>query len=81
MPFTACICVDLDGILPYSLAVSSVEHLEKAILKLERREQEALREWLENLLEDGLEITDAFRQEIEAGKADIKEGRVRVRQP
>ena len=42
---------------------------------------EAAREWLENLLEDRLELTDAFRAEIEAGEKDIAEGRVRIRNP
>ena len=50
--------------------MSSVEQLEEAILKLQPREQEELRDWLENLLEDRLEMTDAFKEEIAAGKAD-----------
>ncbi|MGZ8940534.1 MAG: hypothetical protein ACXW32_15115 [Limisphaerales bacterium] len=40
-----------------------------------------MRDWLENLMEDRLEITDEFKAEIEAGKADIAAGRVRVRCP
>ncbi len=61
--------------------MSSVEQLEDAILKLDRRQQQELRDWLENLLEDSLEMTDAFKEEIAAGKADIKEGRTRLRRP
>ena len=40
-----------------------------------------LHDWLENLLEDRLELREEFRAEIEAGKKDIAEGRYRVRKP
>jgi predicted transcriptional regulator len=59
----------------------SLEQVEDAVLKLSPREQEELRDWLENLLEDRLEMTDAFKEEIKAGKADIAAGRVRTRRP
>jgi len=49
--------------------------------KLPQREQEQLRDWLENLLEDRLELTEEFKAEITAGKQDIAEGRVRIRKP
>lgn len=61
--------------------MSSVEQVEATILKLQPREQEELRDWLENLLEDRLEMTDAFKDEIAAGKADLQAGRVRIRRP
>jgi hypothetical protein len=61
--------------------MSSLQHVKEAVLKLQPREQEALRDWLENLLEDRLEMTDAFKEEIAAGKADIAAGRVRIRRP
>ena len=59
----------------------SVAEIERAVSKMSAEEQEQLREFLENLLEDRLEMTDAFKAEIEAGKADIAAGRVRVRKP
>ena len=59
--------------------MSSLEQVEEAVLKLRPDEQQGLRDWLENLLEDRLEMTDAFKEEIAAGKADIAAGRVRVR--
>jgi hypothetical protein len=61
--------------------VSSLEQIEEAVLKLQHRDQQELRDWLENLLEDRLEMTDAFKEEIAAGKADIQAGRVRIRRP
>ena len=51
--------------------MSSLEQLEEAVLKLRPQEQQDLRDWLENLLEDRLEMTDAFKEDIAAGKADI----------
>lgn len=40
-----------------------------------------MRDWLENPIEDRLEMTAEFKAEIKAGKADIAAGRVRVRRP
>ena len=64
----------------YRLTMTILEKVEADVRKLSPREQEQLREWLENLLEDRLELTDEFKAEIEAGKRDIAEGRVRIRQ-
>ena len=61
--------------------MSSLEKVEEAVLRLHPREQQELRDWLENLLEDRLEMTEAFKEEIAAGKADIAAGRVRIRKP
>jgi hypothetical protein len=49
----------------------SLTEVEKVVLKLAPEEQEQLRDFLENILEDQLEMTDEFKAEIEAGKADI----------
>ncbi len=61
--------------------MSTLAEVENAVLKFTPEEQEQLRDWLENLMEDRLELTDEFKAEIEAGKADIAAGRVRVRRP
>lgn len=61
--------------------LTTLEQVEASVRNLSAPEQERLREWLEDLLEDRLELTDSFRAEIEAGKKDIAEGRVRVRRP
>ena len=60
-------------------STKTLEQVEEDVRKLSPAQQQELREWLENLLEDRLELTDAFRAEIEAGKKDIAEGRVRIR--
>ena len=59
--------------------MTNLQQVEHAVLNLSPQEQEELRDWLENLLEDRLEITEEFKAEIAAGKADIAAGRVRVR--
>jgi predicted transcriptional regulator len=59
----------------------TVEQIKKAVLKMTPSEQRRLLGFVENLLEDRLEMTDKFKSEIDAGKADIAEGRVRVRRP
>lgn len=60
---------------------SDVQEIEQAIKTLPRREVEQLREWIENFLEDQLELTDEFSASIDRGKKDIAEGNVRVREP
>jgi hypothetical protein len=61
--------------------VSKIQQVEQVVMTMTPEEQEELRDWLENLLEDRLEMTDEFKAEIQAGKADLEAGRVRVRQP
>ena len=59
----------------------TLEKIENEVKQLSKAEQEALRDWLENMLEDELEFTDEFKAKIERGERDIREGRVRVHKP
>jgi uncharacterized protein YdcH (DUF465 family) len=61
--------------------MSKLEQVEDQVKRLSVAEQEALRDWLKNLLEDRLELKDEFKAEIEAGKKDIAEGRYRIHRP
>jgi predicted nucleic acid-binding Zn-ribbon protein len=56
----------------------TLEKIEEDVKQLSRAEQEALRDWLENTLEDEREFTDEFKAKIERGEQDIREGRVRI---
>lgn len=56
----------------------TLERIEAEVKQLTAAEQEALRDWLEHLLEDRLEVKDEFKPEIEAGMKDIAEGRFRI---
>ena len=53
---------------------SDVQEIEQAIQTLPRNEVERLREWIENYLEDQLEVTNEFAARIERGKKDIAGG-------
>ena len=61
--------------------MSKLEQVEEQVKRLSTAEQEALRDWLDNLLEDELEFTDEFKAKIERGEQDIRAGRVRVHKP
>ena len=60
--------------------MSTVKEIEAAIVKLSPEELAAVREFVEQVAEDQLELTDEFKAAIEAGERDIAEGRVRIRQ-
>jgi hypothetical protein len=60
--------------------MKTLEQIESEVRNLSPKEQEQLRDWLENLLEDRLELKEEFKAEIEAGKMDIAEGRYRIRE-
>lgn len=61
--------------------MQTLERIEAEVRQLSVAEQETLRDWLENLLEDRLELKDEFKAEIEAGMKDIAEGRYRIHRP
>ena len=59
--------------------MSTVNEIESAIQKLSPAEVKELANWIEDYLEDELEMTDEFKASIERGKQDIAAGRTRVR--
>ena len=61
--------------------MQTLERIEAEVRQLPKAEQEALRDWLDNMLEDELEFTDEFKAKIERAKRDIAEGRGRVVKP
>ena len=61
--------------------MSLLEQVEDQVKRLSVDEQEALRDWLDNLLEDRLELKDEFKSEVEAGMKSIADGNYRTRQP
>jgi hypothetical protein len=62
-------------------AMKTLEQIEADVRELSLPEQEKLREWLDNLLEESLELKEEFKAEIEAAKKDIAEGRYRIHKP
>ena len=61
--------------------MSMLEQIEEQVKRLSAPEQQALREFLDDILEDELEFTDEFKAKIERAKRDIAEGRGRVVKP
>ena len=61
--------------------MSTVKEIEAAIPRLTRPEVEELRNWIENYLEDQLELTDEVKSKLDESRADIAAGRVTTRQP
>ncbi len=61
--------------------MSMLEQIEEQVKRLPVAEQQALRDWLDDILEDELEFTDEFKAKIERAKRDIAEGHGRVLKP
>ena len=54
--------------------MSSVQEIESAILQLPPEQMRQVHEWLENLLEDQLEMTDEFKAGIERSERELAQG-------
>ena len=61
--------------------MKTLEQVQADVRMLPLKKQAELRDWLENLLEDQLELTDEFKAKIERGEQDIRAGRARVHKP
>jgi hypothetical protein len=59
----------------------TLEQIENDVAQLSKSDQRSLLDWLEDVVEDEREFTDAFKAKIEAAKQDIRAGRGRVVQP
>jgi len=58
----------------YLSAVSTVSEIEAVIPKLSRIELEELRAWIENYLEDQLELTDEVKARLDQSRREISAG-------
>ena len=62
--------------------MSKVEEIQSEIGKLSAREKQEIRDWLENILEDQLELREEFKSKIEQSERDMAAGRQsRVHRP
>jgi hypothetical protein len=59
--------------------MSKLETIEAEVKSLPREQARELQDWLADYLEDESELDPQFVASIERGKADLREGRVRVR--
>jgi hypothetical protein len=61
--------------------MSTVEEIERAIPRLSRAEVEALRTWIDDFLEDQLQISDHVKEKLNQSRAEIQAGQFTTRQP
>jgi len=61
--------------------MSTVQEIEAAIPKLSHAEVEELRAWIEDYLEDQLELTDEVKAKLDQSRREIAEGNYTTRQP
>ena len=65
----------------YIFTMSTVSEIEAVIPKLSRIEVEELRVWIENYLEDQLELTDEVKARLDESRREIAAGQYTARQP
>jgi hypothetical protein len=61
--------------------MSTVAEIEAVIPKLSRLEVEELRAWIEDYLEDQLELTDEVKARLDQSRREIAAGQFTLRQP
>ena len=62
--------------------MNSVKEIESALAKLALDEKQAIRDGLDDLIEDQLEVNDAFKSKVQRAKQEIAAGVYsRVRKP
>ena len=62
--------------------MSNVQEIETALTKLPLEEMEAVRNWLDEFIEEQLEVSDEFKAKIQRAKQEIAAGvHSRVRPP
>ena len=54
--------------------MSSVKEIESELAKLSLEEKEAIRDWLDDIIEDQLEISDEFKAKIDRARKEIADG-------
>ncbi len=69
------------SVLDYFTGMSTVQEIEAAIPKLSHAEIESLRAWIDDFLEDQLELTDEVKAKLDQSRREIAEGRYTTRQP
>ena len=61
--------------------MSTVKEIEEALPKLSRKEIEEIREWIDDYLEDQLELTDDVRAKLDQSRSEIASNNYTTRQP
>jgi predicted nuclease with TOPRIM domain len=54
--------------------MSSVKEIESALTRLSLEDLQAVRDWLDDFIEDQLEVSDEFKAKIQRAKQEIADG-------
>lgn len=65
----------------YLAVVSTVQEIEAAIPRLSRAEVETLRAWIDEFLEDQLELSVEVKASLDQSRREIAQGHYTTRQP
>ena len=63
------------------ISMGSVQEIEAVLPKLSRAEIEQVRAWIDDVLEDQLELTDDVKAKLDQSRREIAEGIYTTRQP
>ena len=69
------------GRFRFNSTMPTLEQIENDVAQLSKSDQRSLLDWLEDVVEDEREFTDAFKAKVAQGKQDIAAGRGRVVAP
>lgn len=61
--------------------MTTVKEIEAAIPRLSRAEVEELRAWIEDFLENQMELTDEVKAQLDQSRREISAGNYTTRQP
>ena len=61
--------------------MSTVKEIQAAIPNLSREEIEQIRQWIDDYLDDQLELSDEVKTKLDQSRAEIAAGRYTTRQP
>lgn len=61
--------------------MTTVKEIEAAIPRLSRAEVEELRAWIDDFLEDRMELTDEVKAALDQSRQEIAAGNYTIRQP
>jgi hypothetical protein len=61
--------------------MSTVKEIQAAIPNLSREEIEQIRTWIDDYLEDQLELTDEVKAKLDRSRGEIAAGQYTTRQP
>ena len=65
----------------YLAAMSTVQEIEAAIPRLSRAEIEEIRAWIDDFLENQLELTNEVKAKLDESRREIAAGNYTTRQP